>query len=184
MKEKIKNILKEHKGTFYQTHTFGKEVLVEGIRGIERRDSILVDDIKDKVVLDLGCATGSECLWSLEQGAKKVIGIDSGVEQINTLSKIAKLFKGKLITHNLNLIHNKVELGIEVGTMFCFSITHHIKFRKIWHEIAGVKVVYVEGGADSNYTEESLTDELFIAKFVKHIPNNSINKKEVRPLYR
>lgn len=185
---KIKSIINEHQDIMYQTHTWGNEILNDGIRGIGRRDYILESDIQYKTVLDLGCATGAECIWSLELGAKTVIGIDSGEKQINTFKKIinclSEKYNNKAFAYNHNLKNQLPDVHFEVDTVFCFSITHHINYKKIWLDIPNVKVVYVEGGSDSGYTEESLSDDYFEAKFISFIENNSEDKQSKRPLFR
>jgi len=185
---KIKNVLGEHKGAIYQTHTWGGEVLNNGIRGIERRSHILLCDLKDKCVLDLGCATGSECIWALESGAKGVVGIEAGESQVKTFRKIIDSFgealRGRAFVCHRDLKNALPIIPLNIDTVFCFSITHHINYRKIWLEVKNAKVVYVEGGADSNYTEKSLSDKTFDAKFICFVENNSVDKSGKRPLFR
>jgi len=188
IKTNIKNALGAHEGSIYQTHTWGGEILNKGIRGIERRSSILTSDLKDKFVLDLGCATGSESIWALECGAKGVVGLEAGESQVRTFNKIINSlgdrYKGKAVVHRHNLNNPLPVLPLNIDTIFCFSITHHINYKKIWLEVKGVRVVYVEGGADSNYTEKSLSDKHFNAKFISFVENNSVDKTGKRPLFR
>lgn len=47
----------------------------------------LLTDLKDKVVLDLGCGTGDECMKMCTLGAKKVIGIDASFGMIQEAKK-------------------------------------------------------------------------------------------------
>lgn len=36
----------------------------------------MLSDLRDKAVLDLGCGFGDNCFYAIEQGARKVVGID------------------------------------------------------------------------------------------------------------
>lgn len=187
MKERLQEVIRESKCVMYQTHTYQGEKLNEGLRGIERRSFIDLNDIKGKKIIDLGCATGAECFWAIEQGARNALGFDAGEEQIEVFNKISQILVLDDSVHGI--VRNlKTPLGVigdgEWDTAFCFSITHHLGYRKIWHELSKVKVVYVEGGADSGYSEKSLTDELFDAKLIGHIPNDNRNPEKVRPLFK
>jgi len=55
-----------------------------------RMEKIHKEDIKDKVVFDIGCNLGAASFWAIENGAKECIGIDvakQGVELANTIAK-------------------------------------------------------------------------------------------------
>jgi len=44
----------------------------------------LIGDVKDKIILDLGCGTGGNAKKLIELGAKKVLGIDLSTKMIET----------------------------------------------------------------------------------------------------
>lgn len=181
-------IRKYPKHEFYQTHIWEGKLLVKGIMGDEKNQCILIDDIKNKIILDLGCATGATSLWAIENGAKKIIGIDSGYEQINIFSEliscIDKKYKFNVYIYDLkrklpdNIIIEKID------TIFCFAITQYIGYREIWKEVPSAKVIYVMGGVDSNYTEQNLSDEKYDAEFIAFLPNNNTDKRLQRKMFR
>ena len=186
MKDTIRKIITDSGHNMYQTHTWEGEPLNAGIRGVERRELIIMSDIRRKRILDLGCATGSESIWAYENGAQCAMGIDAGAQQILIFNKIIKVLEAfpKLLAMRYDLKTGLPEIPFQVDTLFCFSITHHTGYRKIWLDIPGVNVVYVEGGADSNYTVEKLTDDVFQAELRGMIPNNIGNMNADRPLFR
>lgn len=51
---------------------------VEGLNGAGEWHVLqpMLPDFKDKRVLDLGCGFGWHCMWALQNGAKKVVGVD------------------------------------------------------------------------------------------------------------
>lgn len=185
---KLKSIIADAPFTLYQTHTYKGEILNEGLRGIQRRALINLDDIKGKDVMDLGCATGAECIWALEQGANLAVGIERGEKQVELFKKLAGAIEENL-NRRLVILQQDLKQGVplltfEIDTLFCYSITHHLGYRAIWHDVPGVKTVYVEGGADSNYSQESLTDKIFTAELLGYVENNAQNSEKKRPLFR
>ena len=109
IKDSLKKCLSEQNITFYQTFTFQNEELNKGIRKNERREFIDLKDIEGKHILDLGCATGAECLWAVENSALSATGIDKGEEQINTFNEVIKCvnFDGSIFKNKLKAIYNK-----------------------------------------------------------------------------
>lgn len=76
----------------YQSIWFGGEEIVKGSRDDMRKRMSLIrkEDIKDKVVVDIGCNTGAASFWAIENGAKECIGFDvakEGIEFANLISK-------------------------------------------------------------------------------------------------
>jgi 2-polyprenyl-3-methyl-5-hydroxy-6-metoxy-1,4-benzoquinol methylase len=187
VRSEIEKVLRKSK-YLYQTYTIKDKVILPGIRGIERRNFIDVADIKGKNILDLGCATGAECIWSLEKGANRACGVDSVKENIEIFNEIISILKwnNKAIGVEFDL-NNNLPCSIssdDFDTVFCFAITQYIKYRKVWHEVVNAKVVYVEGGGDSTYTESMLTDNLFKATKIGMTPGNSSDMRLIRPLFR
>lgn len=188
----LKEVIDSHKShPFYQTHTWEGVELNNGIRGVERRKHILIDDIVGKNILDLGCSTGAETIWAIEMGAKKAYGLDKEPEKIKIANELIGALKKSLISENeIDLkcdqrdLSNELLLANWCNTVFCFAITQYLGYRKIWHEVPGASVIYVEGGGDSGYTEESLTDDKFIAKKIAMTPANNEDKRLIRPLFR
>lgn len=193
----IKDILKEciskQNITFYQTFTFKNEELNKGIRKNERRNFIDLNDIQDKHILDLGCATGAECLWAVENKALSATGVDKGEEQINTFNKIIECinfegseFKNKLsaMSYDLTQQINSNMFSNKIDTIFCFAINQYIFYRKLWHEIPEAKVIYVEGGADSGFTENNLTDNIYQAIYLGSTPSNANDQNKKRPFFK
>jgi len=76
-----KEILNWEEGVYEKKSQSLLEKIANKFRGVlvERLEltvDLLTPLIKDKVVMDLGCASGLLCYQLLERGAKKVIGID------------------------------------------------------------------------------------------------------------
>jgi len=186
--EKIAEYLKNK--SIYQTFTYGGLELNRGLRANERRKLIDLNDIRNKNVLDLGCATGAECMWAVENGAARALGIDINDDNILMFNHIIEIlnedsfFGGRVGCMKYDLNNHLPSFAIKFNTVFCFAITQYIQYRRIWNEVPGQIVVYVEGGADSNYTEESLTDERFVAKFLGHTPSNREDQRPLRPFFR
>jgi hypothetical protein len=193
MKDSLKKCLSEQNITFYQTFTFQNEELNKGIRKNERREFIDLEDIKNKHILDLGCATGAECLWAVEKNALSAIGIDKGDEQINAFNEVIKcvnfegsIFENKLkaISYDLTEQINENMFSNKIDTIFCFAINQYISYRRIWHEIPCAKVIYVEGGADSGFNESNLTDDLYQAFYLGATPSNANDQNRKRPFFK
>ncbi len=185
----MREVFKKYNATtFYQTHSWNNKNLNIGIMGNEKNNFILVDDIKGKNILDLGCATGDTCIWAIENGAKKAIGLDKEQNQLTIFNELAACIKGR---HKPEGIFCDISQGLppfvfkeNFNTIFCFAITQYIGYRKIWMEIPTAKVVYVMGGTDSNHTENSLSDDKYTAKFITFLPNNNTDRLLLRKLFR
>jgi putative methylase len=65
----------------------------------------MLGDIKDKIILDLGCGTGRLAIGSILMGAKKVVGVDSDEKVLNIAKENIKT--GEKMTKMK--IHKKVE---------------------------------------------------------------------------
>jgi len=184
----LKEIIKKHKAhPFYQTHTWGGKVINKGIRGIERRKLIDLKDIKGKRILDLGCSTGAESIWAVENQAFAALAMEKDPEKIKIVDELFEALE-KAGINNIDYMSidltNTLAEGILCDTIFCFAVTQYLGYRKIWHEVPSATVIYVEGGGDSGYTEESLTDDKYIAKKIGMTPGNSKDMRLIRPLFR
>jgi len=132
----------------------------------------------------------------MENGAKATYSVDqpiSAAPQMKTVLNFIQKLKDLNVkfAHNMTGIPHNLFNGVPavvakapIDTAFCFAITQHINYRKIWKEIPSVKVVYIEGGADSPYTEKSLTDEMFTAKLIGRTTGNRQDSRLRRPLFR
>ena len=186
---RIQKILQEFPETIYQTHTWRNEILHHGIRGLDHRGLVDWDDLLGKRVLDIGCATGANCIWAMERGATEVMGIDPDQKHIDTFMKIA-LVAG---SHYPDIFWRQCDLSdgvpddikeLEFDTVFCFAITQEVGYRKMWSEIPSVKVAYVEGGADSPYTERLLSEAGFMPTLVGFSSLNRSENSVQRPVFR
>ncbi len=193
IKDLLRECISKQNITFYQTFTFQNEELNKGIRKNERRAFIDLNDIKDKHILDLGCATGAECLWAAENGALSSTGVDKGEEQINTFKKIIECvnfegsnFKNKLsaISYDLTQQINSKMFSNKIDTIFCFAINQYISYRKLWREIPEARVIYIEGGADSGFNEINLTDDVYQAFYLGATPSNANDQNKKRPFFK
>ncbi len=79
----------------YQSIWFGGEQIVKGGRDDMRKRMSLIrkEDIKGRVVVDIGCNLGAASFWAIENGAKACIGIDVVKEGIELANKIAEELK-------------------------------------------------------------------------------------------
>lgn len=80
----------------YQSVWYKGEQIIKGTRDdMHKRMSLIrLEDIKDKVVVDIGCNLGAASFWAIENGAKKCLGFDvakEGIELANTISKELKV---------------------------------------------------------------------------------------------
>lgn len=75
----------------YQSVWYKGEQIIKGTRDdmFLRMSKIRLEDIKDKVVVDIGCNLGAASFWAIENGARKCIGIDVAEEGIELANKIA-----------------------------------------------------------------------------------------------
>ena len=76
----------------YQSVWVGGKEIVHGTRDnmFPRMEKIRLDDIKGKVVVDIGCNLGAASFWALDNGAKSVIGYDVAEAGIDLANLIAK----------------------------------------------------------------------------------------------
>lgn len=126
---------------------------IKGLQGAGEWHELekMIPDLKDKVVLDIGCGFGWHCKYVSEKGAKKVIGIDisenmlTKAKQINNLSNIEykrcaiedyeypketfDLVISSLALHyveSFEEIVKKVKYTLKENGIFIFSVEHPI----------------------------------------------------------
>jgi SAM-dependent methyltransferase len=76
----------------YQSVWYGGREIIKGSRDnmFPRMKKIKKEDIKDKVVVDIGCNLGASSFWAIENGAKECVGLDvarDGIDLANTIAK-------------------------------------------------------------------------------------------------
>lgn len=76
----------------YQSVWYKGEQIIKGTRDdMHKRMSLIrLEDIKDKVVVDIGCNLGAALIWCMENGAKSGVGFDVAKEGIELANLIAK----------------------------------------------------------------------------------------------
>lgn len=176
--------------TLYQTFIYNGVELNIGSRENDRHQYINIDDIRGKNILDLGCATGAECMWTIEKGANYAIGLEIDDEKIKVFNDVIEIlnkydrFHHKMRCMRYDLNNQLPTFDTQIDVVFCFAITQYIKYRKLWHEVPGNITVYVEGGADSRYNEQMLTDHRFKAKLLGYTKSDRVNTSLSRPFFR
>lgn len=171
----------------YQTHTWRGQVVKEGVRGTERRYLLRLDDIEGKAVLDLGCSTGAESLWAMEKGASLVCGVDRDSESLRVLGELAA-FVGysARVRHSIQDLNRPIPefLKQQWETVFCFSLVHHLGYRRVWNEVESAKVVYVEMPAEARCSDEWFEEGGWMVERLGDVPSNREDQTSRRPLWR
>lgn len=108
----------------YQSVWFGgKEIIKGGRNGIGKMSLIRKEDIKDKVVVDIGCNLGMASFWAIENGAKQCKGYDVVPEGIELSNRIAKEL-------GVNCQFELQDFGVPVekkgDVAFCFACSDDI----------------------------------------------------------
>lgn len=173
----------------YQTHTYRGEVVNEGIRGNERRALIRAADVRDKAILDLGCATGAECLWALEEGARSVCGVDERGDLLTAFGKLLSALRvkderGRYLQHDLHHPLPPLVCSDHYDTVFAFAVLQHSGWVKHWESIPSVSVVYVESGVPCPFTADQLTVPGWKAELVGYVENHRKDTRKLRHLFR
>ncbi len=109
----------------YQSVWVGGKEIVHGTRDnmFPRMEKIRLEDIKDKVVVDIGCNLGAASFWALDHGAKSVVGYDVAVEGLALADYIAKEYKlpAKFHVGDFGVPHKKYG-----DVAFCFACVDDI----------------------------------------------------------
>jgi hypothetical protein len=105
----------------YQTIYFQGKKIVKGHRDniIDRMNLIRKEDIKDKVIVDIGSNIGASSIWAVDNGAKKAIGFEVVPERVEASNKIAQALNlnCEFRLEGFNKEHPK--LG---DVAFCFAV--------------------------------------------------------------
>jgi len=117
----------KNKGIPYQSiYTPNGILVLEGRRTdlVKRREMIDIEDIRNKVVLDIGCNYGNSLL--LMDCAKQRIGIDKEADILTSAVRIATIFEQEIDFRqfNLNQIYTELE---PVDTALIFSVDAHLQ---------------------------------------------------------
>lgn len=186
-----REVLARHDGPLYQTHTHLGVELNEGIRGTERRALVDLADVRGRRVLDLGCATGAELLWAVEEGAARAFGIERHGPHYFTLYELMMRLEPLHVFAFWNDLARWTPLDscpyvrdFEADTVFAFAISHHLGYRPIWEEVPSATVAYVEGGGGSPYTAADLSRNGWTATLLGRTPGNRASFEPSRPLFR
>lgn len=107
----------------YQSIFYHNNLLIEGRRKdiLDRFNYIDIRDIKDKIVIDIGCNLGANCIL-MNRYTEKTIGIDINQQLLNQSIKLA-LYFNESIDYRL-CDFSKIEE--KVDTCFLFSVDKHI----------------------------------------------------------
>lgn len=182
--EELSEFIKSFKNvTFYQTMTWGGSIVKNGLRGIERRSFIDLSNINGKSILDVGCATGAEMLWAIENGAISATGIDNQLKT-DVVNDIAKFLNIPIKGIDFDLDNGLPEeiKNTKFDTAFLFSITHNIKYKNIWEDI-DADVIYFETGADSGMNEKKLSGKKYKATQIGETPGSYASPRICRKVF-
>ncbi len=88
-----------------------------------RMSKIRLEDIKGKVVVDIGCNLGAASFWALDNGAKIVVGYDVAEAGIDLANLIAKEYglPAKFYVGDFGVPHKKYG-----DVAFCFACVDDI----------------------------------------------------------
>jgi len=187
LEDRLRKIIAGLPIVLYQTHTLLGVELNLGVRGVERRAMVNPADLKGKRVLDLGCASGAESFWAMEQGAVEVLGIDLHQEHISICEQLRAeynhtMFRPCFRQFDLSRV---IPDGIgEFDTVFAFALTQYINYRKVWRDVQGARVAYVEGGGDCTFSAKDLSDSEWAATLIGRTPGCRAKHFPDRPLFR
>lgn len=108
----------------YQSVFFGgKEIIKGGRNGLGKMSLIRKEDIKDKVVVDIGCNLGMASFWAVENGADGCFGYDVVQEGLDLANKIAD----KLKVNCLFVLKDYSKPQPKMGDVaFCFACSDDI----------------------------------------------------------
>ena len=107
----------------YQSIFYNNKEVIKGRRNdlLDRFNCIDIADIENKIVLDIGCNIGANCIL-VNKFAKKMIGIDIDVNIINQAIKLAVYF-------NENIDYRLIDfckINEKIDTCFLFAVDKHI----------------------------------------------------------
>lgn len=157
----------------YQSVFFGgKEIIKGGRNGLGKMSLIRKEDIKDKVVVDIGCNLGMASFWAIENGAKQCKGYDVVLEGIELSNRIAKEL-------NVNCQFEVQDFGVPVekkgDIAFCFACSDDItkeneaKKQILLENLKHYEIVYFEThlkGAFPNWNMPSCIRDYFNCEYL------------------
>lgn len=169
----------------YQSVFFGgKEIIKGGRNGLGKMSLIRKDDIKDKVVVDIGCNLGAASFWAIENGAKQCKGYDVVPEGIELSNKIAKEL-------GVNCQFEVQDFGVPVekkgDVAFCFACSDDIikedknKQQILLDNLKLYDVVYWEThlkGSFSNWGIPDIIKEAFDTEYLGETHGEGSYKRE------
>jgi len=133
----------------YQSVWYKGQEIVKGTRDnmFKRMSLIDLKDIKDKVIVDIGCNLGAASFWAIENGAKQCKGFDVAKEGIELANTIAKELKVNCEFGVEDYGKSQPKLG---DTAFCFACVDDItkendeKRRILRDNLLNYEVIYFE----------------------------------------
>ena len=154
---------------YYENHPVYQSVWVKGkeiVHGTRdnmfpRMSKIRLEDIKGKVVVDIGCNLGAASFWALDNGAKEAWGFDVAKEGIELANLIA-------IEHDIPARFKVGDFGVphkKYGDVaFCFACVDDItkenddKRRVLRDNLLKYDVVYFETHLKHTFNNWGLPD--------------------------
>jgi SAM-dependent methyltransferase len=121
----------------------GKEIIKGGRDDMGKRMSLIrKEDIKDKIVVDIGCNLGAASFWAIENGAKSCYGFDVVPEAIDLANKIAEHYNLECYFGVKGFNEPQEKYG---SVAFCFACHDDIRNDKVLLEnLKKYEVVYFE----------------------------------------
>lgn len=161
MKSAIKNLSKESKA-YYQDNDY-YEIFSKAEDATKEIEQYLVKEVLDKVVFDAGCGTG-KYLYTIEENAKKYIGMDLSGEQLKKASQKINKKATHLIQGNLKSIpleDNSVD--IVISTWVLGTITNVEERELCLQELKRIlkptgKIILIENAEGSEF--EAIRDRV------------------------
>ncbi|OLO37197.1 hypothetical protein BTR23_13800 [Alkalihalophilus pseudofirmus] len=162
--KKIVNNPREFYGTKflgkpYQSIVINNQEIIKGRRNAsdlkERMALVEIEDIQNKNILDIGCNYGTNCFYSTDNGAKKVVGIDLSGKLLTAAIRLNSIFAKPCYFKKINFAQ-LTEIG-QFDTTFIFSVDKHINNNEILAKnilLNTKKVVYYETHRNSNIPKE------------------------------
>lgn len=178
-------------GLPYQSIFNGEKELLRGLRPdiLTRIRTLDPNDLEGKTILDLGCNTGSNCFCAIQHGARQATGVDYSAKLISVAHGLNAYFAlpCTFMVHDLNIELTQIE---PFDTVFCFSITSHLKNKDALRQTIITKtkrVLYFEGHAHdslSNYEDILNKDYFKTIDLIGYMRNRIQNRRKNRPLFR
>jgi SAM-dependent methyltransferase len=175
----------------YQSIFYGKKELVRGRRSdiYERISKIAPKDLQGQSVIDLGCNLGANCYTAVHFGARSGVGVDYSPKLISAAIRMNAYFTApcSFFVQDLNEELTSVEAA---DTVFCFSITRHLKNLTALVRTLRAKtqkVLYFEGHSDSkleNYPEILNRENFSNIELIGHNRDSIDRPYNSRPFFR